>query len=173
VALQRNRDAIAARLEIEGSELDVVAARLYPNPVFEYAIGNLLLGTANLNNAVPTSSLFDQPVQTVGVTEIIDVWMKRSARIRAADRVVERRRLLTEDALRGDRLRRPLRLRGHGARAGGAAAGPRRRRSVTADESRSRRRGSRPATSRRRSCGRSSWKGLRYQNAGHRRPKRS
>jgi len=100
VALQRNRDAIAARLEIEGSELDVVAARLYPNPVFEYAIGNLLLGTANLNNAVPTSSLFDQPVQTVGVTEIIDVWMKRSARIRAADRGVERRRLLTEDALR-------------------------------------------------------------------------
>ena len=33
VALQRNRDAIAARLEIEASELDVVAARIYPNPL--------------------------------------------------------------------------------------------------------------------------------------------
>jgi cobalt-zinc-cadmium efflux system outer membrane protein len=102
VALQRNRDVIAARLEIEASELDVVAARLYPNPVFQYAVGNLLLGQANVvaNMADPTKSFFDQPVQTFGVTEIVDVWMKRSARIRAADRGVERRRLLTEDALR-------------------------------------------------------------------------
>lgn len=100
VALQRNRDVIAARLEIEGSELDVVAARLYPNPTLGYAIGNLLLGTANLQNPVPTSSFADQPVQTIGVSEIVDVWMKRSAHIRAAEKGVERRRLLTEDALR-------------------------------------------------------------------------
>src|SRR4029079_7077439 len=45
-------------------------------------------------------SFFDQTVQTFGVNEIIDVWMKRSARIRAAERGVERRKLLTEDALR-------------------------------------------------------------------------
>jgi cobalt-zinc-cadmium efflux system outer membrane protein len=100
VALQRNRDAIAARLEIEASELDVVAARIYPNPVFEYSLGNLLLGKANGMNGNPTTSFFDQPVQTVGVTEIIDVWMKRSARIRAAEKGTEHRRLLTEDALR-------------------------------------------------------------------------
>jgi cobalt-zinc-cadmium efflux system outer membrane protein len=100
VALQRNRDVIAARLEIEASELDVVAARLYPNPTFGYAVGNLLLGQANLLNPVPTSRFADQPVQTVGVSEIIDVWMKRSAHIRAAEKGVERRRLLTEDALR-------------------------------------------------------------------------
>jgi cobalt-zinc-cadmium efflux system outer membrane protein len=101
VALQRNRDVIAARLEIEASALDVVAARLYPNPTFEYAIGNLLLGKANTNNLPnPTTSFFDQPVQTFGVSEIVDVWMKRSARIRVADHGVERRKLLTEDALR-------------------------------------------------------------------------
>jgi outer membrane protein, heavy metal efflux system len=101
VALQRNRDVIAARLEIEASELDVVASRLYPNPVFEYAVGNLLLGKANLNNFPDqTTSFFDQPVQTFGVSAIVDVWMKRSARIRAADKGVARRRLLTEDALR-------------------------------------------------------------------------
>src|SRR4029079_5096651 len=82
--------------------LDVVAARIYPNPVFEYSLGNLLLGKANTvaNAPNPTSSFFDQPVQTVGVTEIVDVWMKRSARIKAADRGIEHRRLLTEDALR-------------------------------------------------------------------------
>jgi len=82
------------------SELDVVAARIYPNPTLGYTIGNLLLGSANLQNQPPTASFFNQPVQTVGVSEIVDVWMKRSARIRAADKGVERRKLLTEDALR-------------------------------------------------------------------------
>ena len=53
VALQRNRDVIAARLEIEASELDVVAARLYPNPTVGYGVGNLLLGEANPQNAPP------------------------------------------------------------------------------------------------------------------------
>ena len=99
VALQRNRDVIAARLEIEASELDVVAARLYPNPVFEYSLGNLVLGNAN-SQQMPPPGFLGQPVQTVGVTEIVDVWMKRSARIRAAEKGTEHRRLLTEDALR-------------------------------------------------------------------------
>ena len=100
VALQRNRDVIAARLEIEASELDVVAARLYPNPVIGYSIGNLLLGSANPLNRPPTTGFADQPVQAVGISGIVDVWMKRSAHIRAADKGVQRRRLLTEDALR-------------------------------------------------------------------------
>ena len=47
IALQRNRDVIAAKLEIEGAELDVVAARIYPNPQFSYNLGNLVLGAAN------------------------------------------------------------------------------------------------------------------------------
>jgi len=98
VALQRNRDVIAAKLEIDAATLDVVAARLYPNPTFGYELGNLVLGKPNPNT--PTASFFDQTVQTFGVNEIIDVWMKRSARIRAAERGVERRKLLTEDALR-------------------------------------------------------------------------
>ena len=102
VALQRNRDVIAARLEIEASELDVVAARIYPNPVFEYGIGNLVLGTPNIQmgQVLPSLGFFGQPVQTVGVSEIVDVWMKRSARSRAAEKGVDHRRLLTEDALR-------------------------------------------------------------------------
>jgi len=100
VALQRNRDVIAARLEIEASELDVVAARLYPNPLAGYSIGNLLLGQANQQNAMPTRSFADQPVQSVGVSAIVDVWMKRSAHIRAAEKGVEHRRLVIEDALR-------------------------------------------------------------------------
>jgi cobalt-zinc-cadmium efflux system outer membrane protein len=100
VALQRNRDVIAARMEIDASELDVVAARFYPNPIAGYAIGNLLLGQANQQNATPTTGFFNQPVQSVGVSAIVDVWMKRSAHIRAAQTGVDHRRLLVEDALR-------------------------------------------------------------------------
>jgi cobalt-zinc-cadmium efflux system outer membrane protein len=100
VALQRNRDVIAARLEIDAAQLDVVAARLYPNPQISYNLGNLVLGDANRQGMGVTSGVFGQRVQTVGVSEIIDVWAKRSARIAAAQRGVEHQRLLVEDALR-------------------------------------------------------------------------
>jgi outer membrane protein, heavy metal efflux system len=100
LALQRNRDAIAARLEIDAATLDVVAARLYPNPQLTYNIGNLVLGDGNDQHMGLTPGFFEQRVQSVGVSEIIDVWAKRSARIKAADQGVEHRRLVVEDALR-------------------------------------------------------------------------
>jgi cobalt-zinc-cadmium efflux system outer membrane protein len=101
IALTRNRDAIAAKLEIEGSELDVVAARVYPNPTFEYSLGNLIVGQANPQPPRMIAPGFvDQPIHTIGLSEIVDVWAKRSARIRAAGQGVEHRRLVTEDALR-------------------------------------------------------------------------
>ena len=102
VALQRNRDAIAARLDIEASELDVVAARFYPNPLAQYGIGNLVLGQANPQGGAlrEAPGFAGQRVQTIGVSELLDVWMKRSARARAAEQGVVQRRLLTEDALR-------------------------------------------------------------------------
>src|SRR4051794_38040799 len=42
IALQRNREVIAARLEIEAAQLDRVAAGVYWNPVFSYAAGNFI-----------------------------------------------------------------------------------------------------------------------------------
>jgi cobalt-zinc-cadmium efflux system outer membrane protein len=105
VALTRNREAIAARLEIEGAELDVVAARVYPNPTLSYAVGNLVLGKGNPQPtgggmATVQPGFLDQPVQSVGVTQVLDLWSKRGARTRVADEGVVKRRLLTEDALR-------------------------------------------------------------------------
>jgi cobalt-zinc-cadmium efflux system outer membrane protein len=101
IALQRNRDVIAAKMEIEGTQLDVVAARVYPNPTLEYSVGNLVLGHANpQGSGMVSPGFFGQPIQSVGVTEVVDVWAKRSARIRAAGQGVDHRRLLTEDALR-------------------------------------------------------------------------
>lgn len=102
VALRRNRDVIAARLEIDSAELDVVAARIYPNPAMQYSVGNLVLGSANPQNPPLTGrpGFWGQPVQSVGVAELIDVWAKRSARTRVAEAGVARRRWQTEDALR-------------------------------------------------------------------------
>jgi cobalt-zinc-cadmium efflux system outer membrane protein len=102
LALQRNRDVVAAKLDIEGSQLDVVAARIYPNPTFEYSVGNLVLGKANdTTNAIGSQPGFaGQLVQSISISEVIDVWAKRSARTRAATRGVDHQRLVTEDALR-------------------------------------------------------------------------
>ncbi|MDB4980571.1 MAG: outer membrane protein, partial [Myxococcales bacterium] len=100
VALQRNRDVIAARLEIEGAELDVVAARVYPNPVFSYGLGDLVLGTGNPQMVGARPKLLDEPVQQFGLAQTLDLWSKRGARAGAARAGVERRRLVTEDALR-------------------------------------------------------------------------
>jgi cobalt-zinc-cadmium efflux system outer membrane protein len=101
IALARNHDAIAARLDIEAAELDVVAARIYPNPVLSYSVGNLVLGVGNRQDGMNLSpGFFSQPVQAVGLSQVLDVWAKRSARARAAGEGVTRRRLLTEDALR-------------------------------------------------------------------------
>jgi cobalt-zinc-cadmium efflux system outer membrane protein len=99
IALERNREVIAVRLDIEAAQLDVVAARIYPNPVASYALGNLVL-IGNKQGGSVEPGFFSQPVQTIGVSEIIDVWAKRSARARAAERGVEEKRLQVEDALR-------------------------------------------------------------------------
>src|SRR5712671_7044504 len=81
VALARNRDAIAARLEIRSAELDRVAAELYPNPVLSYAVGNLTLGEGNpfnaAQNGAPLRPGLSQTVHSIGINEIIDIWSMR------------------------------------------------------------------------------------------------
>jgi cobalt-zinc-cadmium efflux system outer membrane protein len=104
IALARNRDVIAAKLEIQEAELDKVEASLYPNPVISYTAGNLVLGSGNSGNVAagaPSSpGIFGQIVHTLGVSDVIDVWAKRSARMRAADQGIRYHRLAVEDALR-------------------------------------------------------------------------
>jgi cobalt-zinc-cadmium efflux system outer membrane protein len=106
VALQQSREVVAARLDIEAAELDVVAARIYPNPVASYGLSNLVLGNGNsqgtTGSGAPLTSpgFASQPVHTIGVSELCDVWAKRGARAQAAERGVTQRRLLVEDLLR-------------------------------------------------------------------------
>ena len=99
-AIARNRDLIAARLDIEAAQIDRVAAGLYPNPVLSYSLGNIVLGPANDQMMGVKSSAFGQTVHSVSISDVIDVWAKRNAHIRAADRGVEYQRIVVEDALR-------------------------------------------------------------------------
>jgi outer membrane protein, heavy metal efflux system len=102
VTLRRNRDVVAAKMDIEAAQLDKVAASVYPNPIFSYTLGNIVLGTANGQGQTPAVSAgpLSQTVHAIGVSEIVDVWNKRGARMDAADRGVELRRLQVEDVLR-------------------------------------------------------------------------
>ena len=100
LALQRNRDVIAARFDIEAAQVDRIAAGLYPNPVVSYTAGNVVLGPGNPQGQGLTPGPFSQLVHSIGVAEVIDVWAKRSARIRAADLGVEYQRLQVADVLR-------------------------------------------------------------------------
>ena len=100
IALQRNRAVIAARLDIEAAQVERIAAGVYWNPQFTYAVGNVVLGSGNAQNIGLNPGPFSELVHTVGLTEVVDVWAKRSARIRAANVGIEHRTLLVEDALR-------------------------------------------------------------------------
>ncbi len=100
LALRQNRDVIAARLDINAAELDKLAVSIYPNPTFLYALGNLVVGPGNAQGMGLRPTFLDQPVQSLSVGELIDVWRKRAARIATADKALHQRRLAVEDALR-------------------------------------------------------------------------
>lgn len=100
-ALVRNRDLIAARLDIETAQYDRVAASVYPNPVFSYNLGNIVLGEANPQYPpIPQPGPLGQTQHNFSISEVIDVWAKRSARMRAAEQGIAVKRLQVEDALR-------------------------------------------------------------------------
>jgi len=100
IALRRNRDVIAAKLEIREAELDRVEAGLYWNPTLSYTMSNIVLGKGSYTVPDQYPGAFSELVHSIGVSEVIDVWAKRSARIHAADLGVAQRRLLVQDALR-------------------------------------------------------------------------
>jgi cobalt-zinc-cadmium efflux system outer membrane protein len=102
IALRRNRDVIAARLDVEAAEYDKVAAKVYPNPVLSYQVGDLVLGRGNSQGQNPPlrPGLFSQPVQSVGISELIDIWAKRQQKTQTAEQGLRYRRLLLEDVLR-------------------------------------------------------------------------
>lgn len=100
-ALARNRDIIAARLDIETAQYDRAAASVYPNPVFSYNLGNVVIGQANPQYPpIPQPGPFGQTQHSFAISEVVDIWAKRNARLRAAEEGIAVKRLLVEDALR-------------------------------------------------------------------------
>ncbi len=100
-ALTHNRDVIAARLDIETAQYDRIAASVYPNPVLSYNLGNIVLGDANPQYPpIPQPGPFGQTQHNISISEVIDVWAKRTARMRAAEQGIAAKRLQVEDALR-------------------------------------------------------------------------
>src|SRR5581483_7084111 len=66
-----------------------------------YSIGNLVLGAGNPQGDQHLSPGFgEQTVQQIGISEIVDIWAKRNARLRAASRSLAHKKLLVADALR-------------------------------------------------------------------------
>lgn len=102
VAFRLNRDIIAARLDLESAEYDKVAAKVYPNPIVSYQLGDLVLGHGNAQEKSPPlrPGLFSQTVHSVGVSELIDIWAKRQQRLSVAEQGLRYKRLLVEDVLR-------------------------------------------------------------------------
>jgi cobalt-zinc-cadmium efflux system outer membrane protein len=108
MALARNRDIIAGRLDVDAAQVERVAAGLYPNPDLSYSFGNIVLGSANgqcgspdMPGCTPVSPApFGQGIQTISISQVIDVWFKRGLRKEAADHGVEQSRLALEDVLR-------------------------------------------------------------------------
>ena len=102
IAIDRSRDVVAARLEIEASEIDKAAAAIRPNPVASYSMNNLVLGKGNSQGSIPPEDpwLLSQPVQTIGVTQQLDVWSKRTSRIALAEASIQVKQFLVEEVLR-------------------------------------------------------------------------
>ena len=106
-ALERNLGLIAARLQVREAEVLRVAAGMLPNPEVEYSVGNVVLGEGNDQERGLRPRPFEQTIQSIGVSAVLDVWLKRSTRVEAAAHGIREARLQVEDAVR--EIRRAVR----------------------------------------------------------------
>ena len=99
-AIANSRELIAARLNVDAAEVDRATSTVWTNPVVSYSVSNLVVGDGNPQGAGLKPGFFDQPVHSVGVTQVLDVWLKRGKRFDVADKAVETTRRLAEQVVR-------------------------------------------------------------------------
>jgi cobalt-zinc-cadmium efflux system outer membrane protein len=109
-AFARNRDVIASKLGISAAEVELVAARILPNPVLSYNAGNLSVGSGTFNCITSASnptnmqcaveSSVSNLVHSVQLTWELEMWGKRGLRIDVAKTGIEVARIQLRDALR-------------------------------------------------------------------------
>ena len=103
LALSRNRAILSARLQVEDAELERLGAGIYANPELSYGLENFIMGDPNPEYSALHLRPLTQRVQSVGISQVLDVWFKHSLRVDAADKGVEQTRLSAEDAVRSIR----------------------------------------------------------------------
>ena len=99
LAVTRSLALVAAKLDLDEAEVAKLAAGLWDNPEFSYGMQNIVLGDGNSGDAAFPST-FQQIIQTFEISQVLDVWFKKSAHVRAARAGVEQARWQVEDALR-------------------------------------------------------------------------
>jgi hypothetical protein len=77
---RQSPEVLAARLRVRAAAGDVVTARLLPNPTLSTGVGNFALGETNPKGLSPK----DTVVAQVGLTEELELWGRRGARIAQA-----------------------------------------------------------------------------------------
>lgn len=100
LALSRNRNVIAAKLQVADSKVDEAAARLWQNPELQYNIANLILGQGNDQGLALRPSFFEQRQQSIGLAQTFDIWGKRTKRLALARQNTETVMYALEDMLR-------------------------------------------------------------------------
>ena len=100
LAMLRNRDLIAARLQVQQAMVEQLAARMFQNPEVAYGLGNVILGRGNPQEQDLRPRPFEQLQHTVSLSQSLDVVGKRALRRRAAHCGVLASRLRVEEAWR-------------------------------------------------------------------------
>ncbi len=100
LALSRNRQLIAARLEVQEAMVAQVTARLWPNPELSYGLGNLVLGRGFDQDQGLRPTPLSQLQHGVQLSQQLDLFFKRAQRRKVADLGVLGARLRVEDAVR-------------------------------------------------------------------------
>lgn len=100
IAVERNLSLIAARLDVDVAEVERMAAGMLDNPDLSYTMANIVLGAGYDQEQNIHPSTFEQRIQNIEISQTLDVWFKRRARVAVAEKSIEASRERVQDALR-------------------------------------------------------------------------
>lgn len=99
-AFRVQRQLVAARLEVDERVVDTTAAKLWPNPEFDYSVNNLVLGAGNDQERDLRPRFAEQTIQSFGISQAFDVARGRWAKLQHARAGVRLAQCRLQDVLR-------------------------------------------------------------------------
>jgi cobalt-zinc-cadmium efflux system outer membrane protein len=100
LALSRNRQLIAARLQVQAAMVEQISASMLDNPEVAYTLNNVVLGEGYDQEMGIHPKHFEQVQHSVQLSQSLDLWFKRRKHKEVAKLGVWVSRLMVEDALR-------------------------------------------------------------------------